>query len=138
MNANEQLVVDFFAAMGPTLDDFKRNYRERMTEDVVWESVGFPPHEGIEACVAYLDELNRRTQLEYCTIDVVHLASAGDVVLSERIDTMHRADGSVIMDFRIMGAIELRDGKIARYSDYFDTAPVRAAYAELSAGDART
>jgi limonene-1,2-epoxide hydrolase len=126
---NAQLVRDFFAAMGPTLAEFKRNYRERTTDDVVWESVGFPAHEGKDACIAYLDELHRRAGMEFCTIDVLHLAAAGDVVLSERVDTMHRADGSEIMSFRIMGAIEVRDGRIARYSDYFDTMPARTALA---------
>jgi limonene-1,2-epoxide hydrolase len=124
---NAQLVRDFFASMGPRLADFKHNYRERMTDDVVWESVGFPAHEGKDACIAYLDELHRRTGMQYCTVDVLHLAAADDVVLSERVDTMRRADGSEIMSFRIMGAIEIRDGKIARYSDYFDTMPVRTA-----------
>jgi limonene-1,2-epoxide hydrolase len=126
---NEQLVRDFFAGMGPTLEDFKRTYRERMTEDVIWESVGLPAHTGRDACLGYLDDLHARTGMEYCTIDVLHLASASDVVLSERVDTMHRADGSPIMTFRLMGAIEIRDGRIARYTDYLDTAPVRHGFA---------
>lgn len=127
VDQNAELVREFFDAMGPTLADFKRNYRERMADDVVWESVGFPAHEGKDACIAYLDDLHARTGMEYCTVDMLHLVAAGDVVLSERVDTMHRADGSEIMSFRIMGTIELRDGKITRYSDYFDTMPVRAA-----------
>jgi limonene-1,2-epoxide hydrolase len=124
---NEQLVRDFFEAMGPTLDDFKRNYAERMTEDVVWESVGRPVHRGVDECIAHLDDLHSRTGMEYCTIVIHHLASDGDVVLSERVDTMHRADGSEIMTFRLAGAIEIRDGRIARYTDYLDTAPIGGA-----------
>jgi limonene-1,2-epoxide hydrolase len=120
--SNESLVREFFAAMGPTLEDFKSNYRDRMTEDAIWESVGLPPRRGRDACVAYLDDLHRRTGMEYCTIEELHLASHGDVVLTERIDTMCRPDGSEIVSFRIMGAIEVRDGRIARYTDYFDTA----------------
>lgn len=121
---NTQLVREFFAAMGPTLEDFKRNFREHMADDVVWESVGLPAHRGKDACVAYLDDLHARTGMEYCTIDVLNIASVGDVVLSERVDTMHRADGTPIMAFRIMGAIEVRDGRIVRYTDYLDTASI--------------
>jgi limonene-1,2-epoxide hydrolase len=124
--ANEQFVRDFFAAMGPTLEDFKRNYRVRMAEDVVWETVGLPAHRGRDACVAYLDDLHVRTGMEYCAIEVRHIATAGDVVLTERVDTMYRADGTKIMEFRLMGAIELRDGLIVRYTDYLDTAPIAA------------
>lgn len=121
---NTQLVREFFAAMGPTLEDFKRNFRERMADDVVWESVGLPPHRGKEACLAYLDNLHARTGMEYCTFDVLNIASAGDVVLSERVDTMHAADGAPIMTFRLMGALEVRGGLIVRYTDYLDTAAI--------------
>jgi ketosteroid isomerase-like protein len=31
------------------------------------------------------------------------------------------------MEFRLMGAIELRDGVIVRYTDYLDTASIVAA-----------
>jgi limonene-1,2-epoxide hydrolase len=124
---NEQFVRDFFAAMGPTLDNFKDNYRERMADDVVWETVGLPAHRGKDACLAYLDELHARTGMTYCTIEVLNIASVGDVVLTERLDTMYRADGTEIMEFRLMGAIELRDGLIVRYSDYLDTASIVAA-----------
>ena len=121
MTDNAQAVREFFAAMGPTLEDFKRSYRERMADDVVWETVGLPPHDGAEACIDYLDDLHARTGMDHCTIEIVHLACSGDVVLTERRDTMHRADGSEIMTFRVMGAIALRDGKIVRYTDYLDT-----------------
>jgi limonene-1,2-epoxide hydrolase len=60
------------------------------------------------------------------------IASAGDVVLTERVDTMYRADGTSIIAFRIMGAIELRDGLIVRYTDYLDSAPIRTGLAEIA------
>jgi limonene-1,2-epoxide hydrolase len=123
---SEQLVRDFFEAMGPTLEDFKNNYLERMAEDVVWETVGFPAHRGRDACLAYLDDLHARTGMTYCTIEMLNLASVGDVVLTERVDAMYRADGTKIVEFRLMGAVELRDGLIVRYTDYLDTASAGA------------
>ena len=124
---NEQFVRDFFAAMGPTLEDFKRDYRDRMAGDVVWETVGLPAHRGRDACLAYLDDLHARTGMTHCTIEVLNIASVGDVVLTERVDSMYRADGTKIMEFRLMGALQLRDGLIVRYTDYLDTAPIAAA-----------
>ena len=123
---NEEFVRDFFAAMGPTLEDFKRDYRDRMAEDVVWETVGLPVHRGRDACLAYLDDLHARTGMTHCTVEVLNIASVGDVVLTERVDSMYRADGTKIMEFRLMGALELRDGLIVRYTDYLDTAPIAA------------
>src|ERR1700739_2494306 len=124
---NEQFVLDFFAARGPPLEDFKRDYRDRMAEDVVWETVGLPVHRGRDACLAYLDDLHARTGMTHCTIKVLNIASTGDVVLTERVDSMYRADGTKIMEFRLMGALELRDGLIVRYTDYLDTTPIAAA-----------
>jgi ketosteroid isomerase-like protein len=40
---------------------------------------------------------------------------------------MYREDDSFIIDYRIMGALDVRDGKICRYTDYFDTVPTREA-----------
>ena len=59
--------------------------------------------------------------MEYCDINVMNIASTGDVVLTERLDKMLRTDGSLILDFRVMGALEVRNGKIARSTDYLDT-----------------
>jgi len=130
---DEQFARDFFAAMGPTLDDFKRNYRERMAEDVVWETVGLPAHRGRDACLAYLDNLHARTGMTYCTIEILNLASVDHVVLTERVDSMYRADGTKIMEFRLMGALELLNGLIVRYTDYLDTAPLAAGMTDVAA-----
>ena len=46
-------------------------------------------------------------------------AAAGDVVLTERID--HIGTGDTRFPVPVMGAFEVRDGKIARWRDYFDT-----------------
>ena len=69
--------------------------------------------------------------MEYCTIEIYNLSSAGNVVLTERLDTMYRDDDSVILPYRIMGALEVRDSKICRYTDYFDTVPTREAFPQL-------
>ena len=118
---NEAIVRAFLAGMGPTLDAFKTTYAELMTDDVVWESVGGTPHVGRDACIHHLDELKQGMGMEHCTIEVLNMASDDDVVLTERIDRMHRTDGSVIFEFRIMGTFVLRGGRIARYTDYYDS-----------------
>lgn len=130
---NEELVLAFFRGMGPDVETFRQTFRTYMADDVVWESVGFDRHEGLETCVAHLDTLASLTGMAYCDIDVRHIASTGNVVLTERVDSMLRADGSLIMDFRVGSVIELRDGKIVRYSDYLDTLGTAAALQELAA-----
>jgi limonene-1,2-epoxide hydrolase len=134
-NAIEQLTIDFFAGMGPDIDveTFKDTYRKHLSDDVVWESVGFDHHDGLDDCLAYIDTLHKTTGMSYCEIDIKNLASAGNVVLSERVDKMFRSDGSVILDFRLASAIEVKDGKIVRYTDYLDTLGTAKALESLAA-----
>jgi limonene-1,2-epoxide hydrolase len=123
-NDNEQLVIDFLAGMGPGIDDievFKDTFRKHLAQDAVWENVGFDHHEGLQDCLDYIDTLYKTTGMTDCEIDIQTIASAGNIVMSERSDKMFRADGSLIMDFRLASAIEIKDGKIVRYTDYVDT-----------------
>jgi limonene-1,2-epoxide hydrolase len=120
-NDKEQFVLDFFAGMGPDLATFKRTYNEFLADDVEWESVGFDHHPNLQDSLKYLDTLAEQTGMAYCDINVINIASAGDLVFTERIDTMRRADDSTIMDFRVAGVLEVRDGKIHRYTDYLDS-----------------
>ena len=53
--------------------------------------------------------------------DLVHIASAGNVVFTERIDHHWDADGRDLMTPHIAGVIEIRDGKIAALRDFYDT-----------------
>ncbi|MBV1918313.1 MAG: hypothetical protein KUG65_09680 [Sphingomonadaceae bacterium] len=46
----------------------------------------------------------------------------GGTVLTERIDHMRDADGRTLMSIRVMGTFDVKDGKIAAWRDYFDTA----------------
>lgn len=132
-STNESLVRAFLRGMGPDLATFKETFRQYLSPDVVWESVGFDRHESLEDSLSYLDTLEALTGLAYCEINVIHLATTGDVVLTERVDKMFRADGSLILDFRIAGAIEVRDGKIVRYTDYLDSLGTATALQSLAA-----
>lgn len=39
--------------------------------------------------------------MAYCEINVINIGSAGDLVFTERVDTMFRGDGSKIVDFPV-------------------------------------
>jgi limonene-1,2-epoxide hydrolase len=73
----------------------------------------------------FLTKLHGTLEMEYCTAELHSLASRGDVVLTERTDRVHLADGSVAIEIPIMGTFVVRDGKIARYADYNADSPIR-------------
>lgn len=119
-NDREAQTLAFFDGMGPDLATFRQTYSDMLAPDVVWETVGRPPRVGLPACLDYLDTLHAGTGMEYCDVELISMASTRDLVFTERIDAMKRADGSLFMDFRIVGITEFRGAKIVRYTDYCD------------------
>ena len=86
------------------------------TEDAVYHNVPMDPLEGAEAIRAFLEGFfasSREVVFE------THLQVAGgNVVMNERTDFINSADGQMALP--VCGVFELRDGRIARWSDYFD------------------
>jgi limonene-1,2-epoxide hydrolase len=92
--------------------------RPLLAADVVYHNIGMDPSVGIDATVENLAGQWAMFATTY-EFEVRHLAAAGDVVLTERID--HIGSGDVSFPVPVMGVFEVRDGKIARWRDYFDT-----------------
>jgi limonene-1,2-epoxide hydrolase len=51
-------------------------------------------------------------------IENLHVAAAGDVVFTERIDKFRNA--IVTFDLPVAGVFEVKDGKIVAHRDYFE------------------
>ena len=84
--------------------------------DAVWENVPLGVARGhneirttIRSYLAHLTQMN---------IDVLNLAVAGGIVLTERVD--HFVWDGKSMDARCMGAFEVSGDKITAWRDYFD------------------
>ncbi len=87
------------------------------TDDAVYHNMPMDPAEGIEAIKAALAGVSQMTSRGW---EVLHSASSGNVVLNERIDRFEIGGQDVTV--QVCGVFELRDGKIARWRDYFDMA----------------
>ena len=62
--------------------------------------------------------------LSECEVTLGAVLERGDLGLAEGTFRSALADGGGRMDFAFAIAIELRDGRIARLTEYFDTAPL--------------
>jgi len=86
-------------------------------EDAVYHNVPVAPIEGIDGIRAvfegFLDVFDR------VELEPVRMAAEPDLVFSERIDHFRLKDGTTF-DLPVNGVFELTDGKIRRFSDYFD------------------
>ena len=88
------------------------------TDDIVYHNMPMDPAEGADAVRSAIEGfLAMADSIEFVTL---HEVADGDIVLNERVDTFVIAGNPT--PIRVMGIFELRDGKIARWRDYFDMA----------------
>jgi ketosteroid isomerase-like protein len=93
------------------------------TDDGVVEDPLLPETaRGREAIVAlYTPSM---AELSECRVTLGHVLETGDLGVAEgRFESVIAADGSR-MDFDFAMRVELRDGKVARLAEYFDTRPL--------------
>jgi limonene-1,2-epoxide hydrolase len=109
-------------------DAFEKHDAEALrpffTDDVVYHNIPMDPVVGIDDAVGFLAGF--LAMCERMVIETTHLAVRDDVVLTERIDTF--TVGGKEAALPVMGTFEIRDGKIAKWRDYFDMAQITAAW----------
>lgn len=97
------------------------------TDDFTWENSGLPTLSGKQAVFDHMDSGGFATTIPILktmtsfSADLVHIASSGNVVFTERVDHHWDAEGRDLMTPYICGAMEIRDGRIAALRDYYDT-----------------
>ena len=84
--------------------------------DAIYHNMPIQPIQGKDAIKGMIEQFT--TPFEHCPWQVLHIAAAGDVVLTERVDGFI-GDGKNV-SLPVMGTFEIRDGKIAAWRDYFD------------------
>ena len=86
------------------------------TLDAVYHNIPMEAVSGTDAIRSTIEGFS--TGVESIEFRVFHIAAAGNVVLTERVDVFN-LPGKVI-ELPVMGTFEVRDGKIAAWRDYFD------------------
>lgn len=117
------VVLDFIAAWNA--NDLARVV-DCLTEDVRYHNVPMEPILGREAVRAYLTGIGG---FDWVRWSVLAIAESGMTVLTERVDEFGLRGRAVSLP--LMGAFEIRDGRIAAWRDYFDLAMYRR---QLAAG----
>ena len=107
-----------------------------LAEDVLYHNIPMDPMTGRESVRAFAHEfgMGSRLQVDW---QLRAIASAGDVVLTERFDIFTAADGQRIA-VPLMGSFRVKDGFITEWRDYFDLADLQnqmAAMQTTSASD---
>src|SRR5580704_9097753 len=111
---NEKIIADFCETWRRMNVDEMLGY---MTDDAVYHNIPIEPLKGRSEIRKGLHQF--AGMLKADEIKIVHSAAAGNLVITERIDTMVTSDGKRT-DLPVAGVFELRDGKISAWRDYFD------------------
>lgn len=118
-----EIVTRFLARWSESVDEIYAAIRDTLTDDAVWENVGLSRTVGPEEAVAAYSAFWPMLTASRIDVDLLNISAAGDVVLTERSETVVGPQGEAIIVVRAMGSFEIRDGKIAAWRDYFDTIP---------------
>ncbi len=117
--------VTAFLAMWKKPRGFGEAVQAYFTPATIWENVGMTKTTGPEeALMAFPGFGDGGPPIR---VDVLAIAATGDRVLTERIDHIMGPDGKPMLSIPLMGAFEVKDGKITAWRDYFDTAGFAAA-----------
>ncbi|BBX73013.1 nuclear transport factor 2 family protein [Mycobacterium shinjukuense] len=120
-------MADTRAACEKLVRDFLGSWQERRLEsicsgfadDAVYHNVPVEPIEGIAAIRAifqtFLDAFSD------AKLEIRTLAAEPGLVLVERVDHFTMNDGRTVA-LPVTGVFEIKNGKITRFSDYFDLA----------------
>ena len=93
--------------------------RPLIADNAVYQNVGMPASNGVDAIVENMAAQFAMFPDAYA-FEIVNMASDGPVVLTERLDYIQAPDGSKPA-VPVMGAFVVGDdGKITRWTDYFD------------------
>jgi limonene-1,2-epoxide hydrolase len=95
-------------------------FRPLLTDDVIYHNIPMEPAVGIEAAITFLAGFF--AMFESTAITILNLAVQGNVVLTERVDTFTLGEKTAPLP--VMGAFEIRDGRVCAWRDYFDMAQV--------------
>jgi limonene-1,2-epoxide hydrolase len=86
------------------------------TDDAIYHNIPVAPAQGKDAIRSTLEMFVPGSP--EVRFDLKHIASAGSVVFTERVD--HMTFGGNTVALPVAGVFEVVDGKIAAWRDYFD------------------
>lgn len=118
---DEQAIVGLLTAWGSGHEAAAEQVRAHFAADCKWIQPGMPTTTGPDEAIGLIKGFEA---MDFASIkvDFNNVASAGNVVFTERVDHVVMKDGSTSMSIPVVGVTEFKDGKISEWREYFDTA----------------
>jgi limonene-1,2-epoxide hydrolase len=113
MATPEEIVTEFCQRIAEGDADKAASF---FSDDAVYHNIPLDPVNGREAIQSTVAMFLGMADKVW--FDTLHLVAEGDIVMTERVD--HFVIGDRDIGLPVMGAFEVRGGKITAWRDYFD------------------
>ncbi|MDB5454861.1 MAG: Limonene2-epoxide hydrolase [Caulobacter sp.] len=121
------IVREFLDAWSAGPKPLEQAIRDLFRPDTEWLNMGLSRTVGPDEALALGAKFEASMGYAKIIVETLHIAAAGNVVLTERMDRLVAADGREIAAFSIAGVFELDDdGKLVRWRDYTDPGAIGA------------
>jgi len=111
---NEEVIREFISTWSDLDEDKLADF---FSEDGVYHNIPMQPVKGKENVRQFIAGFIQ--PWTETTWDILSIASAGELVIVERLDRTKAGDKAV--DLPCVGVFEMQDGKIKVWRDYFDS-----------------
>jgi limonene-1,2-epoxide hydrolase len=119
--ANAALARTLFARWGSSNAEMRQTFLDYFSDDCLFQQTRLPDLVGGEQSAAFIDAARGRG-IETVAVKIRTLVAQDRFVASERIDYLKDRDGNVLRTIPAVGFMEIVDGKIIGWRDYFDSA----------------
>ena len=110
-----QVFIAAFTKAWPTADPTPLG--SFFDEDATYHNIPLEPVTGRSAIVStFAQFMSMGGKVD---VDIIHIVVEGPIVMTERVDYFTKDDGTKV-SLPMMGVIEIYDGLIAAWRDYFD------------------
>ena len=128
MNDKEKkkIVENFFKAWERgTTEDIRQAYDDFLSDDCVYENSGLAPLKGKAAILQFVEVGASSVGVATMQVEVKNWGYGPNTVFNERVDYHRDSTGKLTLAPLICGIMIFNgDGKITRWSDYYDPAPM--------------
>ena len=123
--SREQRTLEFFARWGESFDACCDSLTDLLADDCVWDQRPIPRLTGPTQAIRFMKIARRTLGLQTVDVEILHIASAGDVVHVARIDRLRRADGSLIAAAPVAGVLQFQHDQVVHWRGERDAMVLR-------------
>jgi limonene-1,2-epoxide hydrolase len=123
---NERFVRAFFATWNVSFDAMIEGFKTHLAPDCLLKQTGTPDLHGLDEIIPFLNHVRKEGLMEKIAVEVSNIVATDTSVAAERLDIMYAPGGDIVARFPCVSVMDIANGKIAGWRDYFDSADMPA------------